>query len=161
LYKDTLSQKPYVTDGGYAKDVDSAFLSNSNHFAIWGRAAAVSKGLIQGVLQQHNADLMLLMLGFNDMGWFYSDADGTIDSIGTLVSNARAANPNIKVAIANVPQRSYIGGREDLIENTNIYNNLLPIAIAKWSTDKSPIKLVDIANSYDCQPGGCPAGKQI
>lgn len=103
LYKDILPQKPYVTDGGYTKDVDSAFLSNSNHFAIWGRAAAVSKGLIQGVLQQHNADLMLLMLGFNDMGWFYSDADGTIDSIGTLISNARAANPNIKVAIANVP----------------------------------------------------------
>ncbi|KAF5126392.1 Protein sidekick-1 [Metarhizium anisopliae] len=158
LYKEILPQKPYVTDGGYAKGVEGAFLSNSNHFAIWGRAAAVSKGLIQDVLHQHNADLMLLMLGFNDMGWFYSDADGTIDSMDTLVSNARAANPNIKIAIANVPQRSYIGGREDLIANTNIYNNLLPIAIKKWSTDQSPIKLVDIAGTYDCRPGGCPAG---
>lgn len=159
LYGATATSTQAATDGGYAKGVDSAFLSNCNHFAVWGRAAAVDKGLIHDVLAQNEADLMLLMLGFNDMGWFYSDAGGTIDSVGELVTNARAANPNLKFAIANVPQRSYIGGREDLIENTNIYNNLLPQAIAQWTTDESPIHLVQLEENYDCQPGGCPAGE--
>ncbi|KFZ11648.1 hypothetical protein V501_04652 [Pseudogymnoascus sp. VKM F-4519 (FW-2642)] len=158
LYGTTAPTTMASTDGGYAAGVDSAFLSNSNHFAVWGRSAAVDKGLIQGVLEQNMADIMLLMLGFNDMGWFYSDGAGTIDSIGTLVANARAANPSIKFAIANVPQRSFIGGRVDLVENTQIYNNLLPDAIAQWFTSESSIYLVQLEELYSCQPGGCPAG---
>ena len=158
LYGSPLVSSPYPNNGGYAKGVDGAFLSNSNHFAIWGRAAAVSKGLVKAAMQQSPADLMLIMLGFNDMGWFYSDAYGTIDSIATLIANARSVNPNIKFAVATVPQRKFIGGREDLVENTNIYNNLLPGSIAKWTTSQSPVYLVDLANNYDCRPGGCEAG---
>ncbi|EEQ31735.1 fibronectin type III domain-containing protein [Microsporum canis CBS 113480] len=158
LYGTTPAPVPYSASGGYAKGVDPAFLSNCNHFAIWGRAAAVSKGLVKAAVEQNPADLMLIMLGFNDMGWFYSDAFGTIDSIGTMVNNARSVNPNMKFAIATVPHRSYIGGRDDLIENTNIYNNLLPGYVAQWRTSQSPVFLVDLANNYDCHPGGCPAG---
>jgi hypothetical protein len=158
LYGTTTTSPMAGIAGGYARDVDSAFLSNCNHFAVWGRAAAVDKGLIEGVLQQNPADMMLLMLGFNDMGWFYSDAPGTIDSIETLVSNARAVNPNLKFAIANVPQRSFIIGRQDLVDNTVTYNGLLPGAISKLTTEQSPIYLVDLEENYDCQPGGCPAG---
>lgn len=159
LYAATPSSTPVGTTGGYATGVDSAFLSNSNHFAVWGRAAAVDKGFIQNVVEQNEADLMLLMLGFNDMGWFYSDAPGTIDNIGTLITSARAANPNMIFAVANVPQRSFIGGREDLVENTDIYNNLLPTSISQWTTEQSPVYLVELEQNYDCQPGGCPAGE--
>ncbi|EFQ98504.1 hypothetical protein MGYG_01531 [Nannizzia gypsea CBS 118893] len=144
LYGTTPAPVPYGDSGGYAKGVDSAFLSNCNHFAIWGRAAAVSKGLVKEALERNPADLMLIMLGFNDMG--------------TLVSNARSVNPSMKFAIATVPHRSYIGGRDDLIENTNIYNNLLPQYITQWTTPQSPVYLVDLANNYDCRPGGCSAG---
>jgi hypothetical protein len=129
-----------------------------NHFAVWGRAAAVDKGLIKEVMEAHPADLMLLLLGFNDMGWFYSDSMGTLDSIHTLISNARAANPNIKFAIANVPQRSFIGGREDLPVSTNIYNSLLRDTIPEWSTTASPIHLVELEENYNCQPSSCPVG---
>ncbi|KAH7409724.1 carbohydrate esterase family 3 protein [Cadophora sp. MPI-SDFR-AT-0126] len=146
------------TSGGYAADVDPAFLSNSNHFAVWGRAVAVDKGLIQGVLQANPADLILFMLGFNDMGWFYSDADGTINSVDTFITNARAANPNIKIALANVPQRSFIGGRQDLIDSTTKYNAELSGYIAKWNTAQSPIRLVHLEEAYDCHPASCPAG---
>ena len=139
--------------------MDSAFLSNCNHFAAWGRAAEVDKGLIQGVLKQTEADLMLLLLGFNDMGWYYSDAPGTIDSIGTLITNARAVSPNLKFAVANVPQRSWLG-RQDLVDSTNLYNSLLPDAISEWTETQSPIHLVELEQNYDCQPDSCPAGER-
>ncbi|KAE8402489.1 hypothetical protein BDV37DRAFT_295350 [Aspergillus pseudonomiae] len=144
------------TSGGYAADVSSDF--DKDHFAVWGRAAAVDKGLIYDVLSTYPADLMLIMLGFNDMGWFYSDSGGTLDSINTLVTNARSANPKLKFAIANVPQRSFIGGREDLPVSTNIYNALLRDSIPKWSTADSPISLVKLQENYDCEPSGCAAG---
>jgi lysophospholipase L1-like esterase len=112
------------------------------------------------MVQQYPTDLMLVLLGFNDLGWFYSDAQGTIDSIGTLIANARASNPNLKFAVANIPQRTFIGGREDLIENTNIYNNLLPTYISQWTTAQSPVYLVSLEQNYSCQPGSCPAGEE-
>jgi lysophospholipase L1-like esterase len=158
LYGTSQPTGPIKTSGGYAAGVSPDFNSNSNHFAVWGRAAAVDKGLIQDVVTAHQADLMLLMLGFNDMGWFYSDAPGTLDSIITLINNARAANPNLKFAIANVPQRTFIGGRNDLPLNTDIYNGLLNNVIPGWSTTQSPVHLVHLQENYDCETTGCPAG---
>ncbi|PYH32825.1 uncharacterized protein BO87DRAFT_311650 [Aspergillus neoniger CBS 115656] len=153
--EETASDQP-KTSGGYAADVAADF--DRHHFAVWGRAAAVDKGLIRDVLGANPADLMLLMLGFNDMGWFYSDAPGTLDSIQTLISNARTVNPNLKFAVANVPQRSFIGGREDLPISTNIYNALLRDAIPEWSTTDSPIHLVELQENYECEPSACPVG---
>ncbi len=92
------------------------------------------------------------------MGWFYSDAGGTLNSVFEFVNNARSVNPNIQIALADVPMRTFIGGRADLVENTNIYNQLLPQAIAKWTTTQSPIHLVRLQENYACQPGGCPGG---
>lgn len=76
-----------------------------------GRAAAVDKGLIQDVVANYPADLMLVMLGFNDLGWFYSDDKGLLDSMATLVQNARKSNPNLMIVIGTVPQRTFIAGR--------------------------------------------------
>jgi lysophospholipase L1-like esterase len=146
-----------VLDGGlYAADASSAF--QSNHFAVWGRAAATDKGLIQGVLTDYPADLMLLMLGFNDLGWYYSDAPGLIDSMQTLITNARAANPNINIALANVPMRTDLG-RVDLPTMTDQYNNdLIVPAIAQWTTAESSIELVELRENYSCELDSCPAG---
>lgn len=151
----------FSTSGGYAAGVDPSFLSNSYHFAVWGRAAAVDKDLIQGVLQQNSADLMLLMLGFNDLGWFYTDVEGTLASIQTLITNARSVNPGLKFAVANIPHRTHIGGRDDLVRNTDTYNNLLPGLLSSMSTTQSPIHVVDIASNYACADSGCPGGKNI
>ncbi|KAJ4145186.1 hypothetical protein LMH87_004042 [Akanthomyces muscarius] len=97
-------------------------------------------------------------LGFNDMGWFYSDDVGTLESMKAIVDQARAAKPDIKFAIANVPQRTFIGGRQDLVDKTTRYNAALKDAIPQWSTESSQIEHVDFAGHYDCQPSGCPDG---
>ncbi|KAF5254019.1 hypothetical protein FANTH_1201 [Fusarium anthophilum] len=113
LYGKPVPSSAPKTSGGYAADVDEAFLSNCNHFSA---------------------------------------------CVDAFVTNARASNPNVKIAMADVPQRSFIQGRNDLVKNTEIYNKLLPDYISKWSTKQSPIHLVPLAENYDCQPSGCPAG---
>lgn len=109
-------------------------------------------------MTQHPADLMLLMLGFNDLGWFYSDTYGTLDSIHDIITNARNVNPSIRFALANIPERSFIGGRQDLVDNTRLYNQLLPGYIGQWTTAQSPIQLVPLEETYDCHPESCPVG---
>lgn len=40
----------------------------------------------------------------------------------------------MKFAIANIPHRLFINGRQDLVDNTNTYNAQLPGMIAQWTT---------------------------
>ncbi|KAF2671363.1 hypothetical protein BT63DRAFT_370985, partial [Microthyrium microscopicum] len=147
------SDSPISVDGTYA---GGAF--NSNHFAVWGRQCAQDVSQIQSIVSQYNPDLLLIELGFNDIGFFVSDSQGTLNCMQNLVNNARAGRANLKIAIANVPQRTFIMGRDDLPPATTLYNTLLAKAIPTWSTPSSPIVLVDFAGNYACSPNGCPAG---
>ncbi|KUL25320.1 fibronectin type III domain-containing protein [Actinoplanes awajinensis] len=143
------------TSGSYANGVVPF---DSNHFAVWGRQANQDKQLIREQVAAWQPDLLLVGLGFNDLGWFVSGPDGTLASMKSLVDNARAAKPNLKFALANVPQRTKINGRDDLPVNTDTYNRMLATAIPGWSTAQSPVRLVDWRGDYRCEVGGCPAG---
>ncbi|MFJ2024544.1 phosphatidylinositol-specific phospholipase C domain-containing protein [Streptomyces sp. NPDC087897] len=145
---------PPRTSGAYAAGAEDF---DSDHFAVWGRQAAQDKGLIKDQVTKYRPDLLLVGLGFNDMGWFVSDASGTLSSMEELVEEARAARSDLKFALANVPQRERIGGRDDLITKTTAYNALLADAVPKWHTASSPVELVDWAGAYDCAPASCPA----
>ncbi|KAL7795689.1 hypothetical protein V8C43DRAFT_304570 [Trichoderma afarasin] len=147
--------------GGYNSGIpsNSGFFNGGNrHFAAWGRQMAQDMSLIQGMVSQYQPDYILLELGFNDVGWFVSDAYGTLQSLTAFIKNARAAKPDIGFAIANIPQRLFIGGRDDLITKTDDYNGALPGLFLSLSTTESPIKLVQFRENYSCNPDGCPAG---
>lgn len=145
---------PPRTWGGYAE----LQTFDSDHFAVWGRQAAQDKKLIRQAVTEYQPDLLLVGLGFNDMGWFVSGPEGTLDSMKELVDQARAAKPDIKFALANVPQRTFIGGREDLPVKTNNYNRMLAAAVPRWSTAASRVALVDWRGHYSCDVDSCPAG---
>jgi len=145
---------PPRTNGAYAEGVGF----DSDHFGVWGRQAAQDKSLIRQMVATYQPDLLLVGLGFNDMGWFVSDAAGTLNSIRALVNEARAAKPGIDFALANVPQRRFINGRQDLVDNTDRYNAMLASAIPSWSTVASRVELVDWRGEYSCDVGGCPGG---
>ncbi|MEU1750150.1 GDSL-type esterase/lipase family protein [Micromonospora arida] len=143
------------TWGGYAAGA-SAF--DPHHFAVWGRQAAQVKNEIYAQVAERKPDLLLVGLGFNDLGWVVDNPEGTIASMRTLVSEARAANPNIKLALANVPQRTRLGANPNLPASTDRYNTLLAASIPSWSTSQSPVALVDWRGNYACGPDGCPDG---
>ncbi|MFI8391858.1 fibronectin type III domain-containing protein [Streptomyces sp. NPDC085540] len=153
-------ENPSVADppvtGAYAQGVQAGF--DSDHFAVWGRQAAQDKGLIGPMVAEYKPDLVLFGIGFNDMGWLISDGPGTLDSVKTLVDRSRAAKPDVRFAVANVPMRPLIDGRQDLIVKTRQFNDMLRKAIPSWSTPLSPVKLVDWESAYGCDTNTCPGG---
>jgi hypothetical protein len=94
------------------------------------------------------ADGLLIELGINDIIWGINSPQGAINDLGTLIANARAANPNLKIVVANllhtvpIPQFSYINPDIDQ------FNKLLPSAIAGWSQN-GPVVEADISSNYD------------
>lgn len=142
-------------NGSYAKGISPDFLKNTKHFAIWGRACAQDVSLIHDVVVDAQPDLILSMLGFNDMGWRITDGKGTFDCTTTLIERYRLAKPDVKLAVANVPERT---NRVELAQHTADYNKLLAQAIPIWSTPESPVQLVKLRENYDCSLTSCPVG---
>ncbi len=142
---------PFRTDGGYAAGVAREFLANSAHFSASGRQVDQAKDLIAEQVAAYEPDLCLVELGFNDLGWRWCDPVDLIAGMKHLINQARSAKPDLKFAIANIPQRTDMPGREDLPIGTSAYNALLARRIPEWSTARSPIALVRFCENYSCK----------
>lgn len=53
-------------------------------------------------MRDHPADLMLVDMGFNDLGWFYSDDVELVNNTWTFIQNTRRASPNMKFVLATI-----------------------------------------------------------
>ncbi|KAK7719407.1 hypothetical protein SLS63_010044 [Diaporthe eres] len=148
------------TWGTYHPSVSPLFSpgGGSSHFAVYGRPAWQDIEPLHAQVSTHQPDVLVLHLGFNDIGWWGHNATDLILSIQRLVFNARLARPDIKVLIADVSHRVAVSGREDIEAITNEYNNLLDAGAAEWWTAGSPVEVVKVSKVYDCQVTACPAG---
>ncbi|RMY83819.1 hypothetical protein D0862_11594 [Hortaea werneckii] len=64
------SESVVKADGKYAADVPADF--QGNHFSGWGWQLGQAKGMIRDVVNAYRPDVVLTLLGFNDIGWgFY------------------------------------------------------------------------------------------
>ncbi|CAK7201479.1 hypothetical protein SEUCBS139899_004183 [Sporothrix eucalyptigena] len=149
----------FQVTGGYNAAVTYTNFTNSGHGAYWGRQATQVVPEINAWVEQYQPDYILILLGFNDLGWFVQDPAGLIGQMGALIENAREAKADVNILVGNVVQRVRIDGRQDLIDNTLAYNALLAETLPNWFRWESPIALVDVASMYDCSPdNGCPDG---
>lgn len=142
---------PSITSGGYAKAVEADF--DTFHFAHTGRQVRQAKDTIHEQVTHDQPDMLLVMLGFNDMGWCVSGPDETLADMKSFVDNARAAKPSLSFVLANVPQRTP-GAHENLPTWTADYNASLRRAVVEWTHEASRVELADIESNYGYTPDG-------
>lgn len=148
------------TNGTYHPAVDPAFYpgggssgsgGNSAHFAVYGRPAWLDVDLIAAQVAAARPDVVVLHLGFNDIGWWAQTAAELLASIRALVDNARLGRPDMRILIADVSHRVLVPGREDIPRTTDAYNALLRKSVVGWSTEQSPVWVVKVSEDYDCE----------
>ncbi len=137
---------PASHDGAYRSGI--SFADNQN-LAQWGWQMAQAKWEIASNVRTYSPDYLLVELGFNDLGWGVSGPSGTLESLRELVTNARAAKPDVRILIANVSQRSPLSNNPDLPQKITDYNSLLPGFVSSVSTAQSPVALVDVDSPFD------------
>lgn len=142
-----------LTTGGYATDVMPDF--QSRHFSYTGRQVFQAKDTIAEQVRLHKPDLLLVMLGFNDLGWCVSGPEGTLENMMKFITNARSAKSDLNFAVANVLQRSPLAGHPELPNWTSRYNTMLQTAIRNESSSESQIELVEIEQNYGNVPDHC------
>ncbi|GAB1332293.1 hypothetical protein ACE1SV_66320 [Streptomyces sennicomposti] len=150
--------EPTASDGDYARDVSPAFLkSGAGHYAMWGRRLEQDVPTITSVMEDLKAerklpDTLLVELGFNDIGWTGAGADLT-GTMKKFIDNARKANPDIRLVLANVPQRTTLGSANPRLgDRTRAYDAALADKVKEWSTDASPVVLADLDKAMGCDP---------
>lgn len=155
LFPGETAPEPKSIIGLYASAVPSSF-TPSGHASWWGRQAVQTRATIQDWVATYQPDYVLLLLGFNDLGWLGISPGGLVGVMGDLVGNARQGKSDVKILLGNVVRRTYV--RQDLDANTIAYNKLLLDTYPGWFRYESPIKYVDVAGNYKCGPDGCPDG---
>jgi lysophospholipase L1-like esterase len=138
------------TDGYYNSGEDPVFAMSggSNHDALWGWTYVLAKNYVAQEVSAYQPNYLLIELGFNDLAFFTSPS-GTVANAKALIDNARQANPNIKILIANVVTRVPLPAYPNLNSTITTYNGALASAVPGWSTSASPVRLVDISSGYN------------
>ncbi|KAJ0280814.1 hypothetical protein Brms1b_007566 [Colletotrichum noveboracense] len=139
----------FMDNGGYADGVNF----ESQHFSVWGQQTGQCAEAIRQQVAAYEPDLLLVMLGFNDMGWGVRGPEDTIKVMKELLDNARSASPRLKFAVASVPQRTPMEGTKHLAKMVDTYNKYLEPSIHDWDNRDSPVRLARIREIYDCFDG--------
>ncbi|GIH74590.1 hypothetical protein Plo01_10190 [Planobispora longispora] len=135
----------------YAKDTSATYRDgnfDSDHFSLWGWHYADAKNKIRGMVQTYKPDYLAVALGFNDIAW-YGGADSTITSMRDFIAEARAANPDLKILVSNVVNRSELDGWSWLNPAISDYKAKLPGVVTSLSTTRSPIHVVDVNSTFN------------
>ncbi|GII76289.1 hypothetical protein Sru01_12710 [Sphaerisporangium rufum] len=119
------------------------------HYASWGRLLREARDNIGGAVAAHRPACLMVALGFNDLAWGVSGPGALLADLAGFLDAARAAEPGMRLLVANVVHRTPLAGRPQIARDIAAYNRRLPAVLAGLSTPRSPLTLVDLAARYD------------
>jgi lysophospholipase L1-like esterase len=123
--------------GSYAY-ADPSF--NTNHHALWGRPLVYEKDTIAQAVQSSGAQVLLVLMGINDLAWFLETPAQAEGYMETFVQNARSANPNLTFVIGHVMDRADLWHNTLLQQDTaSQLDGLYDDMASRLSTAASPI----------------------
>lgn len=113
-----------------------------NHEGRWGKTIDQVNGSYGSWVGKHNADIVLIHLGTNDIFKQSESALQTASQMGILIDKIRTTNPNTIILLAKIiPATS----RTSKIK---AFNDQLPALVSSKTTTQSPIYLVDQHTGY-------------
>jgi lysophospholipase L1-like esterase len=121
-----------------------------SHHALWGRPLIYEKDTIRAAVAANRAQLIMVALGVNDFAWFGATPAQVAGYMDEFITNARAANPSIRIIIGDVLSRydfwnsRYIG-RE---QADDVNRRFTALATAR-STSTSPITFARTSAGWD------------
>ncbi|WP_405645436.1 SGNH/GDSL hydrolase family protein [Streptomyces sp. NBC_00019] len=118
------------------------------HLAGWGEGWLHMAPLIGDAVRSCRADVLLVSLGLIDLG-FYTNAEQTADNVRAFVTEARAAQPRIRMVL--LPVIPNVRAQDDPPFGTQVtlFNELLAKAVADLDEPRSPLLLASPPESYD------------
>lgn len=118
------------------------------HLAGWGEGWQHMVPLIGEAVRAHRADVLLVALGLIDLG-FYTNAEQTAANMRSFVTEARAANPRVRMVALPVIPNSRALSDPDFAAEVAAFNELLAKAVADLDEPRSALLLASPPPGYD------------
>jgi lysophospholipase L1-like esterase len=115
-----------------------------DHEGHWGWRADEVLGSIEGWARSAQPDVVLIHLGSNDVFADQSNS-GTLQELGAIVERLRAANPAVRVLLAQIIPTSRPGRDPQIVD----LNAAIPALAARLSSVGSPVVSVDHYTGFD------------
>ncbi|KEY58797.1 GDSL-type esterase/lipase family protein [Serratia sp. DD3] len=121
----------------------------SMYAAISGVTAdTVDNYWINDWMQQGRPDVVLLLLGVNDIGLATREPQAVINSLGSIIQKMRSVNPEIRILVGKYPNftKNAYGNflvNPDVYKNFITMNNMIETLVNEENTDATPITFVD------------------
>ena len=100
------------------------------------------------LMATHDPDLLMLQLGVNDV-WNGQATDAILANYATLLEQARAANPNVVVAIARIQQIRPTSDGDAVFARAQQLVEAVPAWASGVSRDGSPVFVADLWTNSD------------
>ncbi len=115
-----------------------------DHEGHWGWRADEILASIDGWARSAQPDVVLIHLGSNDVFADQGNA-GTLQELGAIVERLRAANPAVRVLLAQIIPTSRPGRDPQIVD----LNSAIPALAARLSSAASPVVAVDHHTGFD------------
>ncbi|GAB3718026.1 GDSL-type esterase/lipase family protein [Nocardiopsis nanhaiensis] len=138
--------EPDEGDPGTVEYRDPDF--DQDHNARWGRTLADAATTIHRDVLFHRPDVLCVMIGLNDLVYPITAADME-QRLRTYVEGARAANPGIRILIAEALPIALADTDDGFALRVYVYNELVRSLAEELSTERSPVASFDLAKAED------------
>ncbi|MGY0492597.1 GDSL-type esterase/lipase family protein [Streptomyces sp. WG-D5] len=118
------------------------------HLAGWGEGWQHMAPLIADAVTAAGADVLLVSLGLIDLG-FYTDAEQTAANARRFVTEARRANPAVRMVLLPVIPNVRAETDAPFAAEVAHFNTLLAKAVADLDEPRAPLLLASVPDTYD------------
>lgn len=122
--------------GGSTEYADPAF--DVDHSAVWAISCAEQAQTIRGTAQTYRPDVVVALLGINDLVGFQLTPEQIGQSTSLYIDEVRAANPEATVVVGRLPWPWVDGAAQT--------SALIAAVAASKTTPESPVVMADIPN---------------
>jgi lysophospholipase L1-like esterase len=150
---DFVGDRTYLYDNIAEQQGSQAYADGNfdkQHHALWGRPLVYEKDTIRDAVASSAAQVVLVLLGINDLVWFGATPAQVAGYMDELITNARAANPSVKIVIGHVLTRYDIWNARilDAAETADLNNRYDQVA-AQRSTSTSRVVTASTDSGWD------------
>ncbi|MEU4421712.1 GDSL-type esterase/lipase family protein [Actinoplanes sp. NPDC024001] len=119
-----------------------------DHNALWGNTLSAAGDTIQGRTAAGTPDVMLVLLGINDLT-FLTSPEGTEASLRRFIDRARDGKPDVKFVFGRVLPKRLPPSDTTFAGKLADYNNRLVRTAAELSKPESPIVVANTDAGFD------------
>ncbi|HKT02265.1 MAG TPA: GDSL-type esterase/lipase family protein [Rugosimonospora sp.] len=121
---------------------------DQHHDSVWGRTMTQAKDTLPNEITGNRPDIVLVLLGIDDIGFGVADVEMTALNVRTLIINARGAKPDVRLILGKLLPTLHGASDPAFAASVAQVNRRVVEVAAEMSSAESPVFVADTGTDY-------------